>query len=68
MPKTTIKSHNDQLKNPDASEYLVLKTFSMVVASIITLYVMMKYTAVALMSEKRASKTRPTILNKYITR
>ena len=32
-----MNSHSDQLKNPDASEYLVLKTFSIVVALIITL-------------------------------
>ena len=36
-PKTKIESHSDQLKKPDASEYLVLNTFSIVVASIITL-------------------------------
>ena len=37
-----MKSHNPQLKNPEASEYRVLKTFPMVVSSMITLYVKMK--------------------------
>ena len=36
-PKTAMKSHSDQLKKPEASEYRVLNTLPMVVASIITL-------------------------------
>ena len=31
-----MNSHSDQLKNPDASEYLVLNTLPTVVASIMT--------------------------------
>ena len=37
MPHTKMKSQSDQLKKPEASEYLVLKTFPMVVESMITL-------------------------------
>ena len=63
-----MKSHIPQLKNPEASEYLVLNTFSMVVASMITLYFRINHTAVALISDRMASTMRPTILRQNMAR